>query len=79
VPPAAIDAFFTGGASIAVQHEEDAVIPSAAVTLEKFEKMLRVGTDVGAVKQKMSAAGVTPAAMDAFFALQPHPTELTSE
>ena len=74
VPPAAIDAFFTGGASIAVQNEDDTVVPRAAqaVNLEKFDKMLRMGLDVGAVQQKMGAAGVTPAAIEAFFAVHFH-------
>lgn len=67
VSPTVVDAFFTGGASLAVQGDEATQAQAAAVDVEKFTKMLRVGMGEGAVRQRMQAAGISSESVDAFF------------
>jgi hypothetical protein len=66
VSPAAIDSFFTGGASLSVQTEDDKVALAATkvVDFEKYKKMLSVGMNDGAVQQRMLAAGISQEEID---------------
>ena len=62
-----IDAFFTGGASLALQEDEKPLSDRTG-TMEQFEKMLRVGMDERAVRRKMLASGFQQHEVDMFFA-----------
>lgn len=67
VSTSVVDAFFTGGASLAVQDEGTAEPLGAEVDTAKYTKMLRVGMSEGAVRQRMEAAGISSEAINAFF------------
>ena len=62
-----IDAFFTGGASLALQEDEKPPLDRTG-TMAQFEKMLRVGMDERAVRRKMLASGFQQHEVDMFFA-----------
>ena len=67
IPPSQIDSFFTGGASIFLQDNEDMENDIKTKTnFDSYIKMLRVGMGEGAVMQKMRAAGLTIKLIDQF-------------
>ena len=69
IEPAVIDAFFTGGASIAVQNEEDLSPKSSSSHADygKYKKMLKVGMTEDVVQQKMETAGIGLEDINNFF------------
>lgn len=66
---AAIDSFFTGGASVASQTEKEIIEirTKQRAACEKYTKMLALGMNEGAVKQKMRAAGISDDIINEFF------------
>lgn len=66
IPAATIDSFFTGGASLQViQHDEPE--PEAFLDVEKYKKLLKVGLDEQAVRQRMTNDKISNVATDSFF------------
>ena len=70
LPPQEVDAFFTGGASRAVEEKiQPPQQADRAEILEKAEKMLRVGMDERVVRRKMEAAGFQNHEIDQFIGI----------
>ena len=62
-----IDAFFTGGASTALYEGMEISPVLAATNFSPYTKMMKVGMNEGAVRQRMQAAGLSDKEIDNFF------------
>jgi len=61
------DAFFTGGASTALYEGMEISTVIAAINFSPYAKMMKVGMNEGAVRQRMQSAGLSDKEIDNFF------------